>query len=1095
MAADPVWYRAATLAERLALPRSPAVAAADAEAESRARFRLQAWTTQTPFATGSYFDQRLAQVGLDRARFWELLLEPETAVAARFASPPRWLLDIDAALSLPGESTYPELLPERLAARPSAGFLLGAAPLIELALSRLDRRLVELRGRSASPCFDPATIKKILFAPLPAALFELLGRALVLELNIARVEGELAGDQPEQRFQSFLQALRRRERAGRFLREYPVLARLLAEHVERWVAVSLEFLERLCADFAAIRARLSPDQGPGALVALSGNLADTHAGGRSVLIARFESGLKVVYKPRSLGVDVHFQELLGWLNARGASPPFRTLAVIDRGDYGWVEHVAARECGSLDEVRRFYQRQGGFLALFYALEATDFHRDNLVACGEHPVPIDVEALFHPRHERARPAAADEPVSAHRLARRALSGSVLHVGLLPERGWSSSEGEGVDLSGLATIEKQITPHAQPDWEGAGTDAMRFVRKRKEIHPADNVPRLLGAPVEVLDHQQAILDGFAATYALLQERRGELLAEDGPLARFAGDEVCVFLRSSRSYRRLLRESFHPDVLRDALDRDRLFDLLWAAVERDPELAQIVPAEQAELLRGDVPRFTARPGSRDLTSGAGRVFPGFFAESSLAASRRRIEGLGAEDRERQAWLVQAALATLPGSEARWPSRPLLPAAAPASPSRLDAAAAAAGDQLEASAIRGDGDATWIGLHLERDRLWTVERLGCDLYGGLPGVALFLAQLGAITGQTRYTRLARAALGTLRRRIEATRSSITRIGAFDGWGGLLYSLTHLGALWDEPALVAEATAMVEQLPDLVAADETLDVVGGAAGCIGGLRCLDRLAPATGVTEVAVQCGERLLARAEKTPHGIGWVTKQAGPQPLAGFAHGTAGIVWSLLVLHEWTGAERFRSAAREAIAHERSLFVPEAGNWRDLRAPGACSGGCGRAQPGFMNAWCHGAAGIGLARLDRLASHDDDDTRAEVASALRTTARFGFGNNHSLCHGDLGNLELLAEASRVLADAEARDDSRRLAASLLDSIERHGVWCGAPFGLETPGLMTGLAGVGYGLLRLAHPERVPSVLSFEPPRRPSRPGAENEPRVGRR
>jgi lantibiotic modifying enzyme len=37
---------------------------------------------------------------------------------------------------------------------------------------------------------------------------------------------------------------------------------------------------------------------------------DTHRRGRSVLIARFEDGLKLVYKPRSIAVDVHFQQFL-----------------------------------------------------------------------------------------------------------------------------------------------------------------------------------------------------------------------------------------------------------------------------------------------------------------------------------------------------------------------------------------------------------------------------------------------------------------------------------------------------------------------------------------------------------------------------------------------------------------------------------------------------------------------------------------------------------------------------------------------------------------------------------------------------------------
>jgi lantibiotic modifying enzyme len=35
-----------------------------------------------------------------------------------------------------------------------------------------------------------------------------------------------------------------------------------------------------------------------------------------------------------------------------------------------------------------------------------------------------------------------------------------------------------------------------------------------------------------------------------------------------------------------------------------------------------------------------------------------------------------------------------------------------------------------------------------------------------------------------------------------------------------------------------------------------------------------------------------------------------------------------------------------------------------------------------------------------------------------------------------------------------------------------------LEAPGLMTGITGIGYQLLRLAEPARVPSVLTLAPP-----------------
>jgi lantibiotic modifying enzyme len=50
-------------------------------------------------------------------------------------------------------------------------------------------------------------------------------------------------------------------------------------------------------------------------------------------------------------------------------------------------------------------------------------------------------------------------------------------------------------------------------------------------------------------------------------------------------------------------------------------------------------------------------------------------------------------------------------------------------------------------------------------------------------------------------------------------------------------------------------------------------------------------------------------------------------------------------------------------------------------------------------------------------------------------------------------------------------------MDSIDEHGWISGVPHGVETPGLLLGLAGTGYGLLRMAAPDRVPSVLTLDP------------------
>jgi lantibiotic modifying enzyme len=75
----------------------------------------------------------------------------------------------------------------------------------------------------------------------------------------------------------------------------------------------------------------------------------------------------------------------------------------------------------------------------------------------------------------------------------------------------------------------------------------------------------------------------------------------------------------------------------------------------------------------------------------------------------------------------------------------------------------------------------------------------------------------------------------------------------------------------------------------------------------------------------------------------------------------------------------------------------------------------------------------------------------------------------------MEYLASASRrnVLHNREAASAWRRQLMARVTG----GDWIADELhGLEGPGLMLGLAGTGYALLHAAHPQRIPSVLSFE-------------------
>jgi len=1057
----PDWYRALTLSERAAAWRTGGPGTELPGDTALGRRRLARWRAQPPFLTDGFLPRRLAREGIGEGDLGALLGEPPESLAARTGARPAWLLDLERAFTTPPTVPFPRF--DAPDASLQIGFLEAVRPLLDAGYASLTAGIRELADRFPTAPFDPETAGEILARNLPLQLLLLLGRTMALELHLAGQEGRLTGETPEERFASFVEQLRDPAAGLAVLCQYPVLARQVVAAIGRWVDFSLEILGHLAAAADRLRAVFSPDVSLGFLTAVRAGQGDTHGGGRAVAVLRFDSGLELVYKPRSLAVEVAFQKLLEWTGTRGWEPTFRCLRVVEgEGDYGWAELASAAPCASAAELERFYLRQGGYLALLFVLSATDMHHENLIAAGEHPILVDLEALFHPR-DAALGRVQKGPV---------LPDNVLRIGFLPNADWGRLEGrDGVDLSGLAASDGQVLSMPMLQIEDPGTDQMRFVRRPLVVPIGQHRPTLGGDPVPVTDYIEAIDAGFRRMALLLATHRDELMSPSGPLAAFADTPVRVLVRSSMAYATLVMEGQHPYALGDALERDRLFDRLWSAVPEFPAMEGLLAAEQRDLLCGDIPIFRTTPGSRDILTSDGEVLADFLGETSLSRAFERLRGLDTAEIERQAWIVRNSLEILNAREAM---APLYEIRETAVPSREDLVAGAveAGRRLEALAFRDGPAAFWFVPDVQgRNRRFLLTPAGPDLHLGIPGIALFLAHLGAVTGEDRFTCLARAATVTLRGQIAQGALLLDTVGAFSGWGGILYTLTHLGVLWGDGELLDEAERIAATLGPLIDADEVCDVVGGAAGCLVCLLGLHTVRPAVSTLEMAVRCGERILARALPMERGIGWVCDLAGPTPLAGFSHGAAGISWALLHLAAASGDDRFRRAAQEALSYERSLYSAAHANWPDLRAREL------EEEPHFMCAWCHGAAGIALGRLDSLRFLDDAAIREDAAIAVGTTVATGFGTGHCLCHGDLGNLESLVLAAETLGTPGLAERAGRLAGGILEDIRERG-WRFGVGKTEVPGLMLGLAGGGYGLLRLAEPQRIPAVLRLAPP-----------------
>lgn len=949
-------------------------------------------------------------------------------------------------------------------------------PFVEEAVRGLQEQIRTIEARSDRQLVRQDPFLGSFTNHLDLSLHRLLERTAVLELNVARLSGRLGGRDSHERFRDYLALLREDRYITGFWEEYPVLLRMLGELCSNSRAAVMRLMSDLATDYASITEQFFGGNPPGEVVDIHLGLGDSHCGGRTVTSLVFGSGEQIVYKPRALDIDIHFNEFVQWLNDKGQTPKLRTPRTCSRQDHGWVEYVEPCECSGADEVDRFFERQGAYLAALHALGATDLHRENVIASGEHPVIADLETLFHPvlgTLEDLESPNLQTFVSATRA-------SVLSTGLLPARFGAAPT---VDLSGLRGRSGQLTPYRVLQWRDPGSDTWRYARDQAKLPVSHHAAQLDGQSVSVDGHIGHLLSGFERCYRLIAGHRAELSGVDGLFARFRNDRIRVVLRSTQTYGVLLQESCHPDVLRDSLARDRLFDRLWFPVERNPHLAPIIDAEQRDLWNNDVPVFTSTPGSRDLLTSSGQRFADYLSESSLQTTTARLARFSEDDLIRQTWLIHAALEIESARDRPEQGSDALgarPAAATCRPGALGFdqsplhQALEIGRLLERTALQNEGACTWLTLGRIDSDNWKIEPCGLDLYGGIPGIALFLAYLGYVSGEERYTRLAEAAIAAIVREMESV--SPTGLGLFTGGGGVVYALTHVGVLWQDQVLLGLAGQYADLLGELVDVDEDLDVVDGAAGCILSLLPLYRMTRSSHILDLMHRCGMYLAAKALPQEQGLGWRIRLEPDNALGGMAHGAAGIAWSLLALWGESGIDTLKATAVQALTYERSLFSEKHGNWRDLRESRIDPRHGHRSK--FMASWCHGAPGIGMARIGVYRTLPSTEVLQDIERALTATIQHGFGGNHCLCHGDLGNLELLLLArDRVPGMSRLDTEIARLGRRIAEGLGR-GVACGIPLPVQIPGLMLGLAGVGMTLLRLVDSARVPSVLLAEGP-----------------
>lgn len=872
-------------------------------------------------------------------------------------------------------------------------------------------------------------------------------RTLIYELHMCKSRGELKGENCKEEYEFFCRRIISSEWREKLEEKYPVLKRSTYEVIAGCGRLYLDALDRLETDREEIQMLLCGGQPFAHVKNITGDIADSHRGGQSVLKVHLDNGCTVIYKPHPIDNEENFDKLADYVG-KSCGIPMQGMPRICRADYGWECCAKKKDCGSGAEVRRFYQRIGVYIFIFYLLGTNDIHEENVIACGEYPVIVDLENIL----------GMPENTECSNMMERMklyLQTSVLYSGMLPAAKWRQ-DGKTINVSGIGGGEKARLPFKIPVIAGAGTSDIRIVYQYPELEPMQNTPVYQGNPVSPEQYEQEILDGFTKAYRFAMEHSGQL---EGQLQSFRCAESRYLLTDTQRYSMCLNSSYHPSLMRDGGDRQLyLYTMCYGRDLEKPGVLEIIQSETVDLSMHDIPYFYFRGCDRHLYNSQDKPVRNYFRQTAYGLMTGRLRGLCEPDRRHQAELIHISLniqkeiqvngklAGMPESGRDVPERE----------EYLELAERMMEKILDRAVYIGE-EPGWYVVNVAAFGAegWQIEPMHMYLYGGVMGIALLSHMLEKYTGRERYTALNRTLdkqLFSYTAQLEEMRLKSLRLGIYNGEMSIVYGYLCLYRLTGGDIYLKYACRHAELVLPAAGREENCDLLDGLAGVIWGMLMLYEITGKVRYLEAAREAGDRLRRKACHMEEGAGWLIN-GEERPLLGMSHGNAGIAAALAKLYAITKEESYYELLREALAYENHYYSEELQNWLDFRVKDEEERG--RTDTA---AWCHGAGGILASRL-MMRRRVEEDLRETVEQDIERAGRklkeHCLREGMCLCHGSCGNVLLLMEYN---SDLQAvKDYDAYIRGKLLED-----TYTFLAQEQYNPGLMNGFGGVVYYLLK---------------------------------
>lgn len=897
---------------------------------------------------------------------------------------------------------------------------------IGLVESRLQYELTVRRSVA-----DKVLINKLCDQYAQTTLF-IFQKTFIYELNVARNNRELKGNSSEERFHFFCKLSLKKDKLISIYEKYPVLARLLSVSAINFINNITEFFDR----FFLYKSELSELLNCTCDFSVSNitvGKGDTHQNGKCVYEVELSNGACLMYKPKDLRIVPVYNKIITWLNTKDLLY-MDNISGLYFEDFAFEVKINPYSCTTKSQVSSYYERFGQLLGIMYILKANDLHMENLFACGEQPIIVDLETLFQQSIFETNP----NQITAHELLSMEIADSILSTGLIPAKMTDLN----IDLSGLSGDEVELDRKMEKIVD-IGLDTMKIEEETVRLSPADNIVKLHEKKSDYKLYNDAIMNGFNAVVKVVISNRDKFIQL---ISKFSGKNVRLLIRNTQNYFRLLDISYHPSSLMNWLDRENIMQNLFNHIIDN---AYVNYSEYLDMLKGDIPVFFQNISKTSIYDSRGISIDNFFKISSYNKVCNNIFKLDNVDLQRAIIKVKTGkYVTI--NKRHYDTKlvnDILQSSKYIYKEKFLQEAIHIGNLIAKNLVIKNDTCSFYTFTYADDL--DIQPVDSSLYNGLSGIAIFYYYLYKVSNIPKFKKILSVIVNTLESSIYGNED----MSLITGSNAKLVLYYHLLRDKYDGQLEAKINNIIRNIYENTESFMSYDWIGGISSCISIICDLYNQLKNPLYLECILKLEERMRT-----------IIDNKGEPIIGGFSHGYSSLALVYAKLGYFLNITRFTQKGLEYLAKDNNLFDKESGAWLDMR----------HKEKTFLCHWCHGAVGIGGSRyFMKKYVHDDNLLNKDISHALSFLRNSFFTNDDTLCHGNFGKTELLLLLSSD--DKHYLDEARKLALYLLDI--RHGSFLyDHTNNVFNYGLFMGASGIGYQLLRLYDNINVPSILFLE-------------------